>query len=116
MDPDLPDDKILQPPVDSRKTFPQVNKINPDVADASDLDETQYLRYTRMVSLFEKERAYNNIIKKSIARINSRITDCVSAEFHHILTGKKTAREKLVRLAQQFKPKGDTRRQELRNA
>lgn len=116
MDPDLPDEKVSKPPVDSRKTFPQANEVKEGAATASDLDEAEYLKYTRMVSLFEKERAFNNSIKKSIARINSRITDCVSSEFHHILTGKKTPREKLVRLAQQFKPKGDTRRQDLRNA
>jgi Integrase core domain. len=116
MDPDLSDEKVSKPPVDSRKTFPQASEVKESATDPSDLDEVQYLRYSRMVSLFEKERTFNNSIKKSIARINARILDCVSPEYHHILSDKKTAREKLVRLAQQFKPKGETRHQDLRNA
>jgi hypothetical protein len=116
MDPDLPDEKLSKPPVDSRKTFPQANEVKEGATDPSNLNETEYLRYSRMVSLFEKERTFNNSIKKSIARINARILDCVSPEYHNILSDKKTAREKLVRLAQQFKPKGETRHQDLRNA
>ncbi|KAJ6126050.1 hypothetical protein N7471_010543 [Penicillium samsonianum] len=116
MDPDLSDEKVSKPPVDSRKTFPQASEVKEGATDPSDLDEVQYLRFSRMVSLFEKERTFNNSIKKSIARINARILDCVSPEYHHILSDKKTAREKLVRLAQQFKPKGETRHQDLRNA
>lgn len=99
MNPDLSDENVSQPPVDSRKTFPKANEVKEGAADPSDLDETQYLRYSRIVSLFEKERTFNNSIKKSIARINARILDCVSPEYHNILSDKKTAREKLVRLA-----------------
>ncbi|KAJ5117398.1 hypothetical protein N7448_004963 [Penicillium atrosanguineum] len=117
MDPSLTDEEVKQPPVDSRDTFPQASEVNPNAISPLDLtDEDDYLKYSRMITIFEKERSFNHAIKKSLARMNAQILDGVSPDYHNILADRTTAREKLVRLALQFQPKGETRHQDLRNA
>ena len=69
-----------------------------------------------MVTLFDKERSFNEQVRNKINRIDSLIYHNVALEHRHILEGKNTPYAKLVRLTQQFAPKGDNRRQRVRNA
>jgi hypothetical protein len=59
--------------VDSRDTFPQVSEVLYNATDISALNNAEYTKYSRMVTLFDKERLFNEQIRNKINRIDSLI-------------------------------------------
>ena len=98
INPSLAEDKVTKEPVDSRSTFPQVSEVKPGATDISALNDTEYTKYSRMVTLFDKERSFNEQVRNKINRIDSLIYHNVALEHRHILEGKNTPYAKLIRL------------------
>ncbi|KAJ6045427.1 hypothetical protein N7499_003602 [Penicillium canescens] len=116
MNPNLSEDEVRKAPVDSRDSYPHPREINEDATDVSQLSDAEYKRYQRLTSEFDKETSWNESIRTKINKVDALIDANVAPEHRHILEGKVTPHEKLVRLKQQFEPKGDTSRQSVRNA
>lgn len=116
MNPNLSEDEVRKAPVDSRDSYPHPREISDDASDVSQLSETEYKKYQRLTSEFDKETSWNESIRTKINKVDALIDANVAPEHRHILQGKVTPYEKLVRLKQQFEPKGDTSRQSVRNA
>ena len=64
---------MTKEPIDSRSTFPYVSEVKPGAADISALNNTEYTKYSRMVTLFDKERSFNEQVRNKINRIDSLI-------------------------------------------
>ncbi|KAJ5291540.1 hypothetical protein N7478_000791 [Penicillium angulare] len=114
LNPDLPEEKVRQVPEAAEE--PKPSTIREDVEDEFDLTEKEYTQWTRRIQAHDRREAQRVRLLKVMARMNSLITRSLASEYHYLTVDEVSPYQKLVRLAREFKPKPETRTEELRAA
>ncbi|KAJ5340118.1 hypothetical protein N7541_009242 [Penicillium brevicompactum] len=114
LNPDLPEESVRQVPEAAQE--PQPSSIREDVEDEFELTEKEFTQWTRRIQAYDRRETQRVRLLKVMARMNSLITRSLATEYHYLTVDEVSPHQKLVRLAREFKPKPETRTEELRVA
>ncbi|KAJ5346869.1 uncharacterized protein N7506_000122 [Penicillium brevicompactum] len=114
LNPDLSEESVRQVPEAAQE--PQPSSIREDVEDEFELTEKEFTQWTRRIQAYDRRETQRVRLLKVMARMNSLITRSLATEYHYLTVDEVSPHQKLVRLAREFKPKPETRTEELRLA
>ncbi|KAJ5288073.1 hypothetical protein N7478_003759 [Penicillium angulare] len=115
IDPDRPGDEILEiPTARSEPEIPKDNRGRPK--DLEDLSEDEIRLWELKVRIHERSEAKRTKLLKTMTRLNSLVTRSLATEHHYLIVDEDSPRGKLMKLAEMFRPKPESRQQELRRA
>lgn len=114
LNPDLSEESVRQVPEAAQE--PQPSSIREDVEDEFELTEKEFTQWTRRIQAYDRRETQRVRLLKVMARMNSLITRSLATEYHYLTVDEVSPHQKLVRLAREFKPKPETRTEELRVA
>ncbi|KAJ5292148.1 hypothetical protein N7478_001399 [Penicillium angulare] len=115
IDPEKPDDEILEiPAARSEPEVPRDNRGRPK--ELEDLSEDEIRLWDLKVRIYERSESKRTKLLKTMTRLNSLITRLLATEHRYLIVDEDSPREKLLKLAEMFCPKPESRQQELRRA
>ncbi|KAJ6038614.1 hypothetical protein N7460_007331 [Penicillium canescens] len=115
LDPEKADDEVLQvPKAQEEPSIPRDNRQRE--RDIMELDDAELKRYTFAVQAYDRRDQRRQRLLKTMSRLNNLITRSLATEHHYLVVGEDSPRKKLIKLSETFKPKPQSRQQQLRRA